>query len=144
MRDRNQPISWEKNPNGLSERVYDNTIKYQWNGKCMLSSYFLCLAWLIKYLNVSSICLVLWWFILPHLTRAHIPGLIVTFCRALWNPFYFSPNSVLFFSKFRLFQFLFSWIPFWHFKLFKSSLRVSNKCERIQFLQFNQIEEYIY
>ena len=28
----------------LSERAYDNAIQYQWNDKCMLSSYFLCHA----------------------------------------------------------------------------------------------------
>ena len=44
---------------GLNERAYDNMIKYQWNGKCMLSLYFLCHARLIKCLNVSSICLFL-------------------------------------------------------------------------------------
>ena len=31
--------------------------------------YFLCHARLIKYLNVSSICLVLSWFVLTHATR---------------------------------------------------------------------------
>ena len=62
-------VHWLRVVKRLCERAYDNTVKYQWNGKCMLSLYFLRHARLLNYLNVSSIGLVLSWFVLTHATR---------------------------------------------------------------------------
>ncbi len=52
---------------------------------------------------------------LPQMCKA------IGFFRALWNQFYFFPNSILFFSKFCYFLFKFFWIPFFSVLIFLDS-----------------------